>query len=150
MIHETTDFDYAELEKGDVLSVGHCEAVLNLSPVHHPKAYPLALMGLVQQVERELQQAGKRYTVATRKGQVVVLTDAEASEYNDHGFECALKKAKRSHFRMQQVNVNNLDQNERARHDNNLVKQAAVLQAVRNARKALHPAPSARTTPTLG
>lgn len=150
MIHETTDIDYTTLEKGDVLSVEHCEAVTGVSRDENPNLYGLAVLGLVTQIERELHAAYKRYTVATRKGQIVVMTDPEASEYNDHGFEVGLKKARRAHFRMQQVDVNNLGDDQRATHDAGLIKQAAILSAVRSTRAALHPAPSPRTTPTLG
>lgn len=149
MIFGSTEIDYGTLEKGDVLSVQHCESVIGVSRELNPQAYSLSLMGLVEQVERDLHAEYKRYTVATRKGQIVVLTDAEASEYNDHGFESGLKKSRRAHFRMQQVDVTNLDKGQKAGHDANLVKQAVVLSAARDARKKLTPAAAKRSTPKL-
>ena len=150
MIHQATEIKYGTLDKGDVLSVEHCEAVMGIDRKTNPSGYTLALMGLVAQVQREIAQEGKRYTVATRKGQVVVLTDPEAAEYQDHRFESGQKTSRRAHFYNQCVDVNNLDQDQRSKHDYNLIKQAAILSAAKGARQALHPIPVKRVTPTLG
>lgn len=150
MIYNVAEVDYSQMEKGDVLSVEHCEAVLGISRKANTSAYNLALMGIVSQVQRDLWHAGRRYTVATHHGQVKVLTDPEASEYNDKHFESGLSKSRRASGRMRMVDVGKLDSEQRQHHDRNLVKHSHILSAIRKARKDLELPPYNRNTPTLG
>ena len=73
-----TQVDYSKMRKGDVLSTEHVEEATGVDR-GDAKRFPFALLAIADQVRRGLASAGKFYTVATSKQQVVVLTDPEAS-----------------------------------------------------------------------
>jgi RNA-binding protein YlmH len=146
---QTVETDYTTLQKGDVLSTEHVEQATGVGADDH-KRFPFALMSIADQVRRDLTSVGKHFTVATRKQQVVILTDPEASEYNDRAFDASLSRAKRRNFDMQQVNVTKLDDRQRKHHERACYEQSMILQAVAAKRAELRLNPSERTTPTLG
>ena len=124
--------DFDTVEKGTRFTPQFLSDALGVSM--EAKGFPLAILGFVERLRNELEDRNKPATVAVVKGMVCVLTDQEASVYNPAEFERGLKKAKRAHRRTLQIDVGQLDENNKLRHERNIVTQAAILAAVREAK----------------
>jgi hypothetical protein len=135
-------------EKGQYLQPEWCEAQIGLK--RDNLKYSLALMALGKKIEKWLWKNGQRWTVATEDFGIKVLSDADASVYNNsrllHHFGGMLDR----HDHAINVDVTQLEEDARAKHDRQLSVNGAMLSAAITARKtALKCLPHVRTTPTI-
>jgi hypothetical protein len=139
--------DYEALNKGDSISPARLQDILGLRSTH-PR-YQLRLCALRSEVERGLEAIGRRWTVAIRKGFLVVLTDPEAAVYNTRQFENRTRQMNRAHQRNLAVDAGNLTQFEQVQHDRALVVQGVQIAALHAARRQLRAQPYERPNPGL-
>jgi predicted small secreted protein len=135
MTTEKYPFDFDALQKGDLIDAIHIEKVLRLS--RGTPAYQLKLMGLKDEVERELMQRGRPVTVKIEKQSLRILTDAEATEYNEARFNHQLRGAKRSFHRQMNVDVSQLTEDQKASHERRVLWQGGIMTAIVNEKKRL-------------
>lgn len=135
-------------EKGQYLTPEWCEEQIGIK--RDSLKYALALMGLGKKIEKWLWKQGMRWTVATEANGIKVLTDEAASVYNGsrllHHFAGMLDR----HEHAINVDVTQLNQEAKAKHDRMLSVNGAMLSAAITARKtALKCLPHSRSLPTL-
>lgn len=100
------------------------------------KTYELAVMALTKRLARDLEADGRPCTVAIVKGCLRVLTDAEASAYNEKAQAQSVRRMVDAHKRQIVVNVGNLTQAELEKHDRRLIASGLRVAALREARAA--------------
>lgn len=139
--------DFDGLNKGDRVSVSHCEAALGVLS-SHPR-YQLRLLALKQQIERELFARGKPATLRIEGREIVICDDPEASAYNVRAFRRGVRCSARAHARNMVVDAHQLDAPQRKAHERALLVQGTILASISQAKKQLRLKPTGRTTPTL-
>jgi hypothetical protein len=144
-VAERYPIDYDALKKGDSIGPGRLVEILGVRQTH-PR-WQLKLLALQQEIERELWDRGKPWTVAIRKGFIAVLTDSEAAEYNRRRFLSAQRSLHRSHRRNSAVDQANLAESERAMHHRAIHVEGVQLAAMLAARRELGPRPYERQFP---
>jgi len=97
----------------------------------------LRLLGLKQQVERELHDRGMPVTITTSKKCLRILTDSEALEYNPHHFGRHHRGMTRSHSRTMRIDTGELSEAEQDQHTQVVMVQSRLLLAFRRERKQL-------------
>jgi hypothetical protein len=110
-------------------------------------AFQLAALKLTSYLERRFRDRGQIVTVVQRKGDVVILTDAEAATENSRQFDLKVRGAARAHVRGQGVDRSQLNEGDRAVHDRNLESQGRQLSALRAAKGLPTPSAHKRQTP---
>lgn len=138
-------FDTDSLEKGSRISVDTIEHAFSVS--HGTDAYQIAALRAVAYVERRFRDRGIVVTVVQRKGEIHVLTDAEAAVENARRFDLGIGAATRAHFRNQHVDRSQLPANEIDRHDRRLESDGRYLSGGKTARALPAPRPHQRATP---
>jgi hypothetical protein len=138
-------FDTDSLEKGSRISVEMIEQAYGVTS--GTDAYQLATLKASAYIERRFRDRGVVVTVVQRKGEIVVLTDAEAAVENARQFDLKVKSAARAHFRAVNVDRSQLDDGDRAVHDRNVEVQGRQLAAMRAAKALPETRPHARATP---
>ena len=135
--------DVRSLDPGSVLSQETCERVLGVRLADDPLRYQLGLVKLYGTVYRLLWRAGKKYTLTCDHRQINVLHPTQASRYNDRRFQAALRVLRRTHRRLQVIDISTLEPQAREAHDRALLRQSQVLLSVRavTARTTGVPAP---------
>ena len=146
--HMKFEIDIDVLIKGSVISVAECERVLKLRRDDDVAGYQFGLMQLCDFVQRSLWKVGREWTLKTSQGEILVLTDEQASEYNASQFENGMAKMRRSNKRLRSVDIRNIDESKRNEHDERVSKQGVILQCIKSSRRGkIHLAPVERSTP---
>jgi len=145
---EKHPIDYETLCKGDILSVEQIEKITGISPKQENK-FNLARLQLINQIDCELQRLGIQYTVAQVKGSIKILTDEEASEYNDKGRQSALVKLYKHHTKLSSVDTSEFDDKTKKNHERRIYLSSKFIQACNNVRKEIKAAPYKRNTPLM-
>jgi len=139
--------DYDALAKGDVIPAKELSRIVG-EPMRSYE-YQYKITALTKEIETELWSRGKPWTVRIRNGDIVILTDAEASDYNAERVDKMRRGIYRSHRRMMAVDVAQLTTEERALHDRNAVRSGMVVAALLATRRAPQPIPVQRQHPML-
>lgn len=125
--------DFDALKKGDTISLAELEDILSIRS--DDPSFPLKRLALQQQIESEMDERGNPVTVATRKGQIVILTDDQAAEYNPHCFRLYQRRMAKAHARTLAVDPGELTDIQRRQHEQNVMVQTRVLAAGQEARQ---------------
>jgi hypothetical protein len=139
--------DFEALKKGDRILVDEMEVITG----HKRDSLKFArdVQSLCAKVERELARRGYPVTCRMLDLGLAVLTDKEASEYNDHRFRDGLGLAVKSHGKANAVDQRNLDDGDKKRHDRRLEIQGRYMQAVVKTSQAIRVEGVKRSTPGL-
>jgi hypothetical protein len=131
---ETTEHPIAtnSLSKGDVIAAAYLERAIGAP--RETDAYRLGLRRIIDYVTRRLRDRGEIVTIVERKHSLVILTDAEASEYNAQRFNIELRGAARAHARNLGVDRSKLPDAQLAKHDRALETNGRILHAIRRER----------------
>jgi hypothetical protein len=125
-------FDYEAIEKGDSFPVSEIESITKKE--YGTKEYDFAIMTLQATVTRELEAIGKSYTVVIQKGGLTILTDTEATRYNDQRFMSGFKTMVGAHFRQMGVDTTQLEEVDQQHHERRIMKQSHMLMGAKNGR----------------
>lgn len=98
--------DFENLKKGDVVPEKKIADILQL-PIGST-GYQFGVIELCKTIEREKTRLNDPVTCVQRKNQIVLLTDEEASHYNDKYFYSGLKRLKSGLMRLLNVDTNKL------------------------------------------
>ena len=142
------NIDLETMAKGRSLSPDELAIILNAR--EGTTEYSLRVMDLQQQIRNWFEASGQIVTVALQRGYLRVLTDAEAVDYNAKAFSRGIRKLADAHKRTQGIDVSELSEEQRARHEREAYVQGRLLQAMTRERKALLPEAAKRATPRIG
>jgi hypothetical protein len=126
-------FDYDLLVKGTNIPADECEHVLGIS--RDSAKYSLAMMNLIEVVQKELTAREMNVTVVSQKCGIRVLTDEEASTYNAQQCHIALARQIRAFGRLRQVDSSEFDDTNKMQHDRHLLVIGRTIQGALNERK---------------
>lgn len=129
MIHP---WDINEVHKGWQLTPSELEGVTGHK--RETNAYRLAVVALAQRLDRELSDDDRPCTIAEVKGCLRVLTDKEATEYNERRQRQCERVTFRTHNKQMHVDVSGFTQEETAKHDSRLIHSGLRVAALRSAR----------------
>lgn len=137
MNDDTTEYPIATdgLRKGDRVSVNAIERAFSVK--RQTDAYRLALLKASNYIVRRFRDRGEIVTVVERKHDLVILTDDEASKYNDERFAINIRGAARAHTRNLGVDRSKLSAGVIDEHDRRIVNNGRVLGAIRNERASI-------------
>lgn len=123
--------DTSNLNKGDVITVDQVRAVAKADP--GSSKYAWTLLKLSRFVTRKLAERGLKVTVCSIKGQLRILTDAEAEEYNVRAAKYGKRKIRRAATRHALIDLSNLTPEQRLQWDKNSAKLAMTVGALNSA-----------------
>lgn len=134
---ETTEYPIKtdHLVKGDTVDALTIEQAFSVK--RETDAYRFAMLRASDYVTRRFRDRGETVTVVDRKHNLVILTDAEAAEYNDQRFAIELRGAARAHARNLGVDRANLTTAQVRTHDRALEVNGRLLGAIRKERVAI-------------
>jgi hypothetical protein len=135
------------LRKGSIVSVEVLEEAFGVK--RGTDAFQLAALRAADYITKRLAQRGEMVTVAQRKCNLVILTDTEASSYNEQRFDTEIGSAARALRRMAAVDRSQVDATRLAAHDRALEVRGRMLAAARRERRQASLAPHKRETPAL-
>ena len=143
--------DVTRLYKGQVLSVGELQPILNLSPDDH--RWGINLVVLQEKIRKQRCNLGlPMLTTHAHKGELVICDDAEAAAYNRKLSRWGIRRFRKAVRQNVSVDVSKLTAEERKAHELALRKQAMVAAASRGATHRKPPeitGPAVRTTPAM-
>jgi hypothetical protein len=144
---ERYPIDYDTLNKGDTIPAARIERITGKTRTD--LNYALACMALKERIETDLWKLGKPWTLKQQGEDIVVLTDAEAAEYNDRRFKQDLRSMGRRLQHQLSVDVAQLDDDQRADHLRAVEVNGKIMQAVAVAKKQIRLEAHQRQTPRL-
>jgi len=124
MTTSTYPLDTNELHKGDVIAVTTLIDITKAQP--GSSRYAFKLMKLKAFIGQQMAMRGEPATVVIRKNQIVVLTDAEANEYNMHFAKTGVRRIRRSAARHSVIDLSKLTEDQRKDWDRNAVRLAML------------------------
>lgn len=128
-------FDVDAVEKGSIVMTPEQVDEYSNAP-RDSKEWRLAMLSLKDQLERGLAARGiTGWTVCENKGALVVLSDADASVYNQRLTDQALRTIVRSSIRMSCVDTEQLNDEQVAEHERRLMRNSYLMQGIREAKK---------------
>lgn len=137
--------DVSALSKGSEIERADVERIVGRK--FEDRRYALAVTNLCDWIEREMAHRGERVTVASVKGAVRILTDAEAATYQSGRFRSHEAGLRASARKKAQVDRSQLTEAERDKHDRELTVMGAKLTRLKGREATLKPAE--RQTPGL-
>jgi hypothetical protein len=147
---KTTEYPIAtdELQKGDVITIDELESATEAR--RDSPRFWAAVLRVSDYIAARFRDRGEIVTIRQDGGALRILTDEEATVYNERAAECGLAKMGRALVRQMGVDVRNLTEGQRRDHERRLLVQSKTLQAARAGRRAaLQPAKYERTVPAL-
>lgn len=139
--------DFDALHKGSVVSAEEIEAIVRVS--RDSARYSARQTDLCFRIERELRDRGIDATVATIKDEIHVLDDPAAAIHNRQLFDKGMKRLRRAHRKLMQVDTGQLSDEERKQYVRTLTVQGAVLVGAMSAQRKAIVIAYARKTPGL-
>lgn len=106
--------DVTDLKKGDVIGIDRLKAIIK-HPVGSPK-WNFGLVNLCQFIMAEKQEIGDPMTACVMDGNVCLLTDPQAAEYNNNYFSRGYRSMFRGLNRQVDVDVRNLSDEQKKLH----------------------------------
>ncbi len=141
-------FDYDTLDKGSFIPPERIESLIGLRRDH--AQYSLRVLRLCERITEELAAREKRVTVVGDNHGIRILTDMEASEYNNRAADIAYGKMARSLARLRAVDPTEFDGDLKRLHERRLLVVGHMLRGARQGRKeALRLEAHERSTPAL-
>ena len=131
---EKFPLDFDAIEKGSVIEESQCRKIIKHSS---ETEYQLGLLKLKSLIEDRLQDRGVVVTIKCHKGALVILTDSEASEYNEERQKHSLKAFAVSHRRLIGVDTARLNSEQKMNHERRLVQGGLFLSAINDTRKKI-------------
>ena len=116
MINETTRWplDIEGLKKGDRIKEVE---LLNMSGLtKDSQEHQLYVLALSDRIMKERERIGEPFTVVARKGDLVILTDIEAADYNHHKSLSYIRRATGAYFRKLNVDDSGFDEAAKVKH----------------------------------
>lgn len=147
---DTTKYpmDYTQAKKGDVITAADLRTMFGYEP--ETKEYNFAVLRLRDDIERHLDAMGTPVTVAMVNGNLCVLNDAEASEYNAARFIQAKSQMVKAHWRaMRTVDAGALTADQLTEHQRRVEVQGKYIQALADTGRSLRAGGATRNTPGL-
>ena len=111
------------LRKGDTIPADTIEQITGVKRTDY-KRYQLALLKAKSLIDQKLESVDINWTLRIQGETIRVLTDAEASQYNEDASDAARRRIERCAFRMCGVDTSKLTQEERKQHDRRVLKIA--------------------------
>lgn len=125
------EIDVSGLKLGDTVSQSVCESLVGIERASDQYRYSFLLMQLADYINRLLLKDSKCWTVVTSEGEIQVLTNEQASQYNARHFKAAMAKMRRCNRRMAAVDLADLDAETRKIHCELLSKQVRILMGMK-------------------
>lgn len=134
--------------KGDVFPRAEIARLLGvrLSDYAHLQ---LRMVTFQAELERQLWDSSRPFTVRQRRGDIAILDDSDAAKYNHARFNKDFNDMFRVHKRADAVDVANLTAEEAARHERAGTVRSAVLAGMLQSRHEVKPKAHRRSTPGL-
>lgn len=129
---EKWPLDFDAINKGDIITEAQCRAALN---PRDDKDFQLKLLTLKEEIERRHAELGTILTIKVTRNSLHILTDAEASEYNENRQQHALRHFVKSHRRLIGVEIGNLSSEQAGEHDRRIAHSANYMTAIKETRK---------------
>lgn len=142
---ELFPLDYERLQKGS--RVPEAEVRRIIGRVRDDRQFRLEFLKLRARVEKALLERGRPATICEDHGDLVVLTDVQASEYNHRQTGYGLRHAFRSNERLRRVDPNQLTEGQRALHEQRVLTDGRVLIAIARERKVIRAEERAKGLP---
>lgn len=120
--------DLSVLQKGELIDLPTLEKIT--SKKHGTPEFQLAVLGIQDRINDRTAMTAK----ITQDG-LRILTDSEASEYNQRLFHLGIGRVVRRHGKTLQVDVTTLQPDEQRAHENRLISQSRIVGAIANARR---------------
>lgn len=127
--------DFDALEKGHVIDSAKLSQITKCE--RGTAAYALCTLQVKQEIEKKLAQRDYPVTCKVEKDSIRILTDVEASEYNEIQGEHAVRKAYRALRRQMNVDARNLTEEQQKEHSRRLLHQGMTVSAIRETRRTL-------------
>lgn len=143
------EVDIENAKPGSRIDRENCEKILNIKRSEDAYGYQFGLLQLCDFIQKQLWREGKRYTVTACEGEIQVLTDEQATDYNANHFELAIKKLRRCHRRLQAVDTSNLSDEGRSNHQAATIRQSRIVSMLRSVPKKIDLQASEPTKPVL-
>jgi len=131
------EIDLSSVESGHVFPLSQCELLIGFPRDKDRYQWQFELLKLSDQIQKELWNSGKPLTVVTSKSEILVLTHAEASEYNATQFDNAIKKMRRAYKRLMSVETAGFVDTQLQSHEKAIVKQSRILSMIKNTKANL-------------
>jgi hypothetical protein len=131
------EIDLSPVEAGHVFPMSQCELLIGFARDKDRYQWQFELLKLSDQIQKELWSSGKPLTVVTSKSEILVLTHAEASEYNAAQFDNAIKKMRRAYRRLMAVETVGFADSQLQSHEKAIVKQSRILSMIKNTKANL-------------
>ena len=131
---EKYPLDYDMLSKGDYLTPEEVERATDVRRDDH-KQYQFSVMRLCKEISQNMEARGDPVTVCSHQDGIKILTDEEASIYNEAEFERGRRKMVRSHVRLRKVDLMALSDENQVRTLRCMEVQSKQLQAMRQSKR---------------
>lgn len=139
--------DYDALAQGHTITQDELKRITNCKP--GTKQYQLKCLALQSQIEREMRERGRIWTIKIEKDEIRILTDAEASPYN-HALQVQARGALFRRFALNSaVNIAELTEDQRKEHDRFMEVDGKYVLALQATRQQLRLKAHKRATPAL-
>lgn len=143
------DVDVSQVEPGTTIERSVCEQIVGVKRDEDAYAYQFLLMQLGDFIEKSLWKIGKQYTVRTTGGAVQILTNEEASKYNDSRFDLAIAKLRRCNKRLIAVDLSKLTPVARQDHATAAIRQSRILGMIKTVSRNVEPEPHVDKRPPI-
>jgi hypothetical protein len=117
-------YDYSKLIQGSVISFEEIEKAVGVSPTD--QRWPFALMKFKDFVEKSLHNQGKFWFLRQSSYTLRVMTDVEASNYQEKGMHIGIRKVMNTCERARLISTVRMSPQENIEHVNRLSKMAMV------------------------
>jgi hypothetical protein len=119
--------DYAKLEKGMFIGPEALEEAFGLS--REDDEFQWKVLSLITEARRELRET--EVTVVQRHRGILVLSDDEATEYQNSRFVGGIRQAVDAHDKARRINPEALNEQQRKVHERRVINQSRIVQAIR-------------------
>ena len=121
--------DTANIHKGDLVPMSQLVEITKAQP--GSSRYAFKLMKLTAFIARSMALRGEPATVVVRKNEIVILTDAEANEYNMSAAKKGARRIRRSAVRHSVIDLSKLSPDQRKDWDRNSTSMAMMVSSLR-------------------
>lgn len=138
------------LQPGQSITQAEIESATGQTESKDPQAFALLLLRVRADLITHLKRIhGRELTVRIVKGDLHILGDREAADYNPKRYSQGLRIARRAHRRLMAVDVSKLTPQERDQHTRTVCRQASALSSLRTKPAETVVATSRPETPKL-
>lgn len=142
---EKYPIDIDSLQKGDKFSPVELVKITGKQP--GTDEYDFAVMNFKAWIEREMDLLDRPVTVRISRGWLCVLTDNEASQYNDKMVKLSVRMMRKRHRKNMQVDCRNLTNDEMKDHERRVLTSGSYIAAIHGVGKKVKAIANKRSTP---